>query len=94
MNKDEPLGGMRARIAAVCICRLSYARALVLCNILQISASFVVARQHAGIVPTYDRHGRPRRLVYPDCGFPPSTMIERRQSAVFCWRFIFSGLRD
>ena len=34
----------------------------------------------------------PRHFVYPlTGGVPPSTMIERRERAVFGWRFVFSG---
>ena len=43
------------------------------------------------------RHGRhecPRHFVYPDWRVPPPTMIERRERAVFGWRFVFSWLRD
>jgi hypothetical protein len=37
----------------------------------------------------------PRHFVYPlTGGVPPSTMIERRERAVFGWRFVFSWLRD
>ena len=40
-----------------------------------------------------DRRECPRRLVHPEWRVPPSTMIERREEAVFDWRFVFSGLR-